>query len=70
MQDETHHLRVQDARAYVRRIQNTRKRTYARLYLDYLLTPTAGEPERGDVSSVAAQAVRVELRRIVGESIT
>lgn len=68
MTDEQHHERIQAARAYLRRIKNVRKRDYARVYLDYLLTACATEPARGELSAMAAQAVRIELARILGSS--
>lgn|SRR5579864_618361 len=47
---------------YIRRIRNGQKKQYARAYLHYVLRGRQGtEPDRGTLSYMAAQAVRMEL---------
>jgi hypothetical protein len=49
------------ARIYIRRIRNKHKQAYAWAYLAYMDGVRDTEPERGDLSYMAAQAVRHEL---------
>lgn len=49
---------------YVHRIRNQRKRAYAAAYWRFL-RGVDPEPERGELSVMAAQAVRMELREIM-----
>ena len=54
-----------DISAYIRRIRNANKRAYALAYYSWLMRDPAHEeqdpPERGKLSYMAAQAVRMEL---------
>jgi hypothetical protein len=52
---------------YISRIRNTKKRQYAFAYLEFLLGKTS-EPERGELSYMAAQAVRINLHDIMKQS--
>jgi hypothetical protein len=54
-------VNVLRAGCYVRRIKNPDKRAYADQYLQYLLGQVKPEPERGALSVMAAQAVRLQL---------
>ena len=57
----------QNATAYIKRIKNAAKRKYAMSYLAYLYGTTHLEPDDPhNLSYMAAQAVRIELRRILG----
>ena len=53
------------AQRYIRRIRNLRKRHYANVYLDHLLGILPEEPDWGDLSYMAAQAVRMDLSAIL-----
>lgn len=51
--------------AYIRRIRNDNKRNYATRYYAWLREGEHGEPpERGGLSAMAAQSVRMEFRRL------
>jgi hypothetical protein len=52
---------------YIRRIRNLKKRQYAQQYARYLLSLTE-EPTRGELSVMGAQAVQIQLRKILGSS--
>lgn len=53
-----------NADAYIRAIRNTAKRQYAIAYRYFLTDGTNEEPDRGKLSYMAAQAVRLELTSI------
>lgn len=57
------------ADTYIRRIRNTSKRAYAREYWYWLVfndgRPAEAEPKRGNLSYMAAQAVRMDLSSIL-----
>jgi hypothetical protein len=54
-----------EAGKYIRRIRNRQKREYARAYLFYVLKgKRGGEPSRGTLSYMGAQAVRMQLDSI------
>jgi hypothetical protein len=56
----------QRAYIYIRRIRSERKRTYAAYYLNWCRHgKRSSEPERGELSAMAAQAVRLEIDRIL-----
>jgi hypothetical protein len=50
---------------YVGRIRNPKKRAYALSYLRFL-NGLGPEPDRGQLSYMAAQAVRIELAQLTG----
>jgi len=51
--------------AYIRRIRNMAKRDYAQRYYTWLCAGSIGEPpERGGLSYMAAQAVRMEFTQL------
>jgi hypothetical protein len=60
--------------AYISSIRNDAKRAYAGAYASYLLTPATDEgdpsypdsPSRRDLSTMAAQAVRMRLESLRG----
>ena len=47
--------------AYIRSLRNPAKRDYAARYLAWLERQDGPEPERGQISYMAAQAVRLTL---------
>jgi hypothetical protein len=55
-----------EAHKYIRRIRNKEKRAYAQIYLRFLCGQQP-EPDRGKVSYMAAQAIRIELHSIAKE---
>lgn len=56
-----------DVRSYIRKIKNANKQAYAEAFLGWLQSGAAGaEPERGDLSYMAAQAVRINLIDMTG----
>ncbi len=59
---DAHTVAGVEAGQYVRRIRNAQKKEYAHAYLSYILGGKRGkEPERGTLSCMAAQAVRMQL---------
>lgn len=53
------------ARDYAESIRNGAKRSYALAYLHQTIRNGLPEPERGELSFMAAQAVRMQIRQIV-----
>jgi hypothetical protein len=49
------------AERYIRQLRSTDKRQYAVKYLAYLKAETAVAPDRGGLSAMAAQSVRISL---------
>jgi hypothetical protein len=60
------HERIIAARNYIRRIKKPAKQAYARANLDYMLS-SKQEPERGELSEMGAQAVRITLVQLLGK---
>lgn len=54
-------MKVRTWQSYITAIRNPRKRVYAQDYAMYLLHGGQIEPERGELSYMAAQAVRMTL---------
>lgn len=54
--------------SYIGRIRNAAKRDYARRYVSYISQAAleGPEPERGELSYMGAQAVRMSLYQILG----
>lgn len=50
---------------YIRTLRNVNKKDYASEYADYLIGTGCEEPEYGELSYMAAQAVRQSLRDII-----
>jgi len=57
------------AKAYVARIKNAAKKKYAQALVDFLEGKTNKEPERGSLSVMGGQAVRMELFDIYPERL-
>lgn len=56
----------QQAYSYIRRIHSEKKRVYAAYYLNWCRHGKRGsEPERGNLSAMAAQAVRLKIDDIL-----
>lgn len=58
------HNYLQVAHNYVKRIRNAKKKDYAQKYLISKLSETE-EPERGELSYMAAQCVRMNINRLL-----
>lgn len=62
------------AYAYVRSLRNRQKRAYALAYVRYRLGPPmngpSAEPERGSLSFMAAQSVRMAVSEILKNTST
>jgi hypothetical protein len=54
------------AAAYVRRIRNVQKRAYAAQYLAWFTGQRSQDPNAEGISYIAAQAVRMEIARLIG----
>jgi hypothetical protein len=60
-----------EATAYIRAIRNEPKQAYAIAYLAYLKAGSSGaEPARGDLSYMAAQAVRLHLYNVLNTKVS
>lgn len=61
--------RKEMADKYIRSIRNAAKRAYAEQYLKwYTNPPTEAEPDRGALSYMGAQAVRINIAEICAVS--
>jgi hypothetical protein len=57
--------------AYIRSIRNSLKRQYAEAFARYLANGGKGpEPVRGELSYMAAQAVRLHLYNLTHQTVT
>jgi len=64
-------MTVQEAKAnrYLNLIRNKAKRDYGWRYLDWIRVGAVGmEPDKGKLSTMAAQAVRMQLHNLLGDT--